>query len=47
MKDEVEKIRKILVIFIDVEIFLIGVQLYIVKINNILKFIVFRVYLKF
>lgn len=47
MKDEVEKIRKILVIFIDVEIFLIGVQLYIVKINIILKFIVFRVYLKF
>lgn len=46
MKDEAEKTRKTLVIFTDVEISQIGVQLHIVKINNILKPIVFRVHLK-
>lgn len=46
MKDEAEKTRKTLVIFTDVEISSIGVQLHIVKINNILKPIVFRVHLK-
>lgn len=47
MKDEAEKTRKTLVISTDVEISSIGgVQLHIVKINNILKPIVFRVHLK-
>lgn len=45
-KDEAEKTRKTLVISTDVEISSIGVQLHIVKINNILKPIVFRVHLK-
>lgn len=46
MKDEAEKTRKTLVISTDVEISSIGVQLHIVKINDILKPIVFRVHLK-
>lgn len=46
MKDEAEKTRKTLVISTDVEISSIGVQLHIVKINNILKPTVFRVHLK-
>lgn len=46
MKDEAEKTSKTLVISTDVEISSIGVQLHIVKINNILKPIVFRVHLK-
>lgn len=45
MKDEAEKTRKTLVISTDVEISSIGVQLHIVKKNNILKPIVFRVHL--